>query len=147
MRKFFNIILVTLLSIILVVTLILGLAFTFIEGRFVISLDWIVYQNPVNILIRHILRLVLAITLIVYVIREFVNMGRKKDKSTFKLLGQNIGLVVLGVIMYVNTANYVDIVGLILPLVILAIKLILVFATKFYTPKEKKQVIFKNLAN
>ena len=147
MKKFFNIVLVTLLSIILVVTLILGLAFTFIEGRFVISLDWIVYQNPINILIRHVLRLVLAITLIVYVIREFVNMGRKKDKSTFKLLGQNIGLVVLGVIMYVNTANYVDIVGLILPLIILAIKLILVFATKFYAPKEKKQVLLKNLAN
>lgn len=147
MKKFLNIILVTLLSIILVVTLILGLAFTFIEGRFVISLDWIVYQNPVNILIRHILRLVLAITLIIYVIREFVNMSRKKDKSTFSLLGQNIGLVVLGVIMYVNTTNYVDIVGLVLPLVILAIKLILVFATKFYTPKEKKQVLFKNLAN
>lgn len=147
MKKFFNIILVTLLSIILVVTLILGLAFTFIEGRFVISLDWIVYQNPVNILIRHILRLVLAITLIVYVIREFINMSKKKDKSTFSLLGQNIGLVVLGVIMYVNTANYVDIVGLILPLVILAIKLILVFATKFYTPKEKMEDLFKNLAN
>lgn len=147
MKKFFNIILVTLLSIILVVTLILGLAFAFIEGRFVISLDWIVYQNPVNVLIRHILRLVLAITLIIYVIREFVNMSRKKDKSTFSLLGQNIGLVVLGVIMYVNTANYVDIVGLILPLVILAIKLILVFATKFYTPKEKMQDLFKNLAN
>lgn len=147
MKKFFNILLVTLLSIILVVTLILGLAFTFIEGRFVISLDWIVYQNPVNILIRHILRLVLAITLIVYVIREFVNMARKKDKSTFSLLGQNIGLVVLGLIMYVNTANYVDIVGLVLPLVILAIKLILVFVTKFYKPREKKQALFKNLAN
>lgn len=136
MKKIVNILLITILSIILVITFILGLAFTFIEGRFVISFDWIAYHNPINVFIRHILRLLLAVSILIYVIFEFINIRRKKDKITYKLLGVNIGLVILGIIMFICASNYVDIVGLIIPVVLLLIKLILIFVNKYYKQQE-----------
>lgn len=132
MKKLINVLLIVVLSIVLTLTFILGLAFTFIEGRFVISFDWIVYHNPINVFIRHILRLFLAVSTLIYVIFEFINIRKKKDNFTYKLLGVNIGLVILGIIMFICASNYVDLVGLIIPIVLLLIKLILIFGNKYY---------------
>lgn len=136
MKKLVNVLLIVVLSIVLTLTFILGLAFTFIEGRFVISFDWIAYHNPINVFIRHILRLFLAVSTLIYVIFEFINIRKKKDNFTYKLLGVNIGLVILGIIMFICASNYVDIVGLIIPIVLLLVKLILIFVNKYYKQQE-----------
>ena len=57
--------------------IVLALAVAFLEARLVISLDWSVYQSPVNGLIRYLLRLVLALTAFAVALMEIINLKLK----------------------------------------------------------------------
>lgn len=122
MRKLLNVILCFIGSIIIV----LGLAFIFIEGRLIFSLDWIIYDNNINGLIRYLFRLILAIIAIVIIIFEFINMKKKKIYIRDYLLFAEGGLVVASVVILNNTTNYVNYICLGLACALFIIKLGLV---------------------
>lgn len=132
MKKVLHISLISLLFVFLSILAILGLVFTFIEGRFLFSGEWIVYQNQFNIFIRILFKLLLALICISMLVLEIVNLRKKNIYLTYVLFGVNIGLCVMGIIMFIQTANYIDIVAFILPIVILCIKTILIFVFKTY---------------
>lgn len=138
MKKLINFLLGFILVILLLVLFILGAAFVFVEGRFVLSLEWFIYPNPANAVLRHSLRLLLALGVILYVIFELINLARKRKGTSISLFGINIGLTIAGIMMYILFTNYVDLVGLFLPSAILLIKFILTFITKYYSKVKIK---------
>lgn len=132
MKKILHISLISLLFVFLSILTILGLVFIFIEGRFLFSGEWIVYQNQFNIFVRILFKLLLALICISMLVLEIVNLRKKNIYLTHALFGVNIGLCVMGIIMFIQTANYIDIVALILPIVILCIKTVLLFVFNTY---------------
>lgn len=135
-RKIINISLTVILCIFLTVLTILGLAFTFIEGRMLFSLEWTVYHNPFNACVRLTFKLLLAISLIVYSVFEIINLFKKKDIITHSLYGVNVGYAMLGILLFITAANYVDLAGLILLPTLLVLKTIMVFITKRYASNK-----------
>ena len=138
MKRIINISLISLLSIFLLLMGVLGLVFIFIEGRMLFSLEWTIYPNPFNIFIRLFLKLLLAIICISLTVVEVINFFKKNETITCVTFGANIGLFVLGILLFVLTTNYVDIVGIVLFSVILLIKSVLIFVSKYYPLTYKK---------
>lgn len=133
LNKVINICLNIILGTFLLLVIVLGLAFTFIEGRFVFSFEWLIYPDVFNAFIRYFLRLVLSISLIGYGVMEYINIFKKSIAKAHICFGMNIGYCVLGILLFVFASNYVDIVGLILPFILLIIKALLTFVTRHYT--------------
>jgi hypothetical protein len=106
MRKLLNII----LSVICIIIIILSLAFIFIEGRLIFSLDWIIYDNKFNGLLRYSLRLILACLAIVICIFEMINIRRSNKDISDYLLFSDGGLVVASIVLLINTTNYINII-------------------------------------
>lgn len=100
------------LGIPLTIILILSLIFVFIEGRLLISLDWIIYDNAFNGFIRYFFRLLFAILCIFVVILEFINMKKNNKTLTFYLIISNISLLISSFIIFLFGTNYVGIVVL-----------------------------------
>ena len=65
------------------IVIILGLVFVFIEGRLIISLDWMVYENPFGGFIKYLFRLLLAIISIGLGILDYINYKRKNKVLSF----------------------------------------------------------------
>jgi hypothetical protein len=127
LNKIFSICLNVILAILLVVVGVLGLALTFIEGRFIVSLEWTIYPDIFNTFIRYFFRLLLAISLILYAAFEFINIFKRNKSKAHLYFGINVGYCVLGILLFIFASNYIDIVGLILPFVLILIKSCLIF--------------------
>jgi hypothetical protein len=119
MRKLLNVILCFIGSIIIV----LGLAFIFIEGRLIFSLDWIIYDNKFNGLLRYSLRLILACLAIVICIFEMINIRRSNKDISDYLLFSDGGLVVASIVLLINTTNYINIICIVLSSILFLTKI------------------------
>ena len=126
MRRLLNILMVFVCSIIII----LALAFIFLEGRLIFSLDWIVYDNNVNGLIRYLFRLLLAVIVITVAALEIVNIKKNNRLIGDYLLFAEGGLVVAAIVIMNNTTNYIDYVSIALASVLYIIKLGLVRENK-----------------
>ena len=132
MKKILNISLISLLSIFLLVLGLLSLVFIFVECRMLFSLEWSIYHNAFNAFIRIFFRLLLALIALATVVLEVINFFKKNETMTFILFGANIGLLVLGIILFIISTNYVDIAAIIILPAVFLLKAILLFATKYY---------------
>ena len=68
-----------------IIIFVLSLAFIVIEGRLLFSLDWIIYDNVIFGFLRYFFRFLIAISLCIYSIVEFINMKKKSEKIQFIL--------------------------------------------------------------
>lgn len=118
MKKVLNI----LLCFVCVIIIILSLAFTFIEARLLLSLDWSIYDNPTNGFIRYLFRLILALFVLTSGLFEIINVF-KKEKIDLLLLFTNISLLIMSIIIAIFSTNYVGLVCLGLSILLLIIKL------------------------
>lgn len=124
MKKIIKIATTTFLVLILVVLSILGLAFTFVEGRFIFAGDWLAYHSPFNVFLRHLFRLFLALAVICYVVLEIYNLIKRKKFLFCLLLGISFCIYVLSLIMFVGTSNYIDIAAIAIGSLLFSIKLL-----------------------
>ena len=118
MKKILNI----LLCFVCVIIIILSLAFTFIEARLLLSLDWSIYDNPANGFIRYLFRLVLALFALAIGLFEIINVF-KKEKIELLLLLSDFSLLIMSIIIAIFSTNYVGLVCLGLSILLLIIKL------------------------
>ena len=79
MKKILNILLCFICSIIII----LSLAFIFIEGRLLISLDWSIYDNPINGFIRYLFRLIIACFSLTVALLEIINIFKKFNSKLY----------------------------------------------------------------
>jgi len=122
MNRTLNIIFSIIKSIVSVVLIIISLAFIFIEGRLLLSLDWIVYNSPFMSFIMYFCRFLSALIIGVIGVLEIINLFKKNNKLSLIILFSNIGLVIMSIIVFIETTNYVDIAAIILGVIILLIE-------------------------
>lgn len=118
MKKLLNVLLIILFSIVSV----LALAFIFIEGRLVLSLEWKVYDNPMNGLVRYLFRLLIAIYCLVVSILEIINIKKKNKVLESYLVVFDISFVVISLVVLVYATNYINLICIVLALLILIVK-------------------------
>ena len=123
MNRTLNIIVNILKSIVSVVLIIISLAFIFIEGRLLLSLDWIIYNSPFMSFIMYFCRFLAALIIGIIGVLEIINLFKKNNKLSLIILFSNIGLVIMSIIVFIETTNYVDVAAIILGVIILLIEL------------------------
>ena len=90
----------------LVILILISLVFVFIEGRLLVSLDWIIYDNAFNGFIRYFFRLLIAVICIFTAILEFINMKKSSKTIEFYLNNISIGLLCSAIIVLITATNY-----------------------------------------
>ncbi len=128
--KTINLLLKTLLTIFCSICLIFSFIMIFIEGRLIISLDWIAYDNAVNGLIRYLFRFLISLFSFITVLLEIINLFKKQNNLFYYLLFSEISLVIISIIILILTTNYIGIVCIILSSLILLLKLGLLYCLK-----------------
>ena len=106
MRKFISVTLTVLMFVFLTVMLVLGLAFTFIEGRLIFAGDFIVYDNAFNGFMRYFLRLLLALLAVSVAIIEYINLAKKCKKLSELTFCLELGLFVASIFILAFATNY-----------------------------------------
>lgn len=122
MNKKLEIVLKALLCVVCGIIAIFALLMAFIEARFLIALDWLVYDNAFNAFIRYFFRFLLALIAMGVGILEIINLKKKCDNLRTLLFYVEIGLVVMSVIIFAVAANYIDFICLGLSAVLLLLK-------------------------
>ena len=117
MKKVLNIFNVIISSIVLLLSLI----FIFIEGRLLFSGDWLIYDNVILGMFKYLFRLIIAIFVGMYSILTFINIKKKSGILTNFLFMLSICLFIVSIFMIIYTANYVDIISIIIASIILLI--------------------------
>lgn len=128
--KTINLLLKILLTIFCSICLIFSFIMIFIEGRLIISLDWIAYDNAVNGLIRYLFRFLISLFSFITVLLEIINLFKKQNNLFYYLLFSEISLVIISIIILILTTNYIGIVCIILSSLILLLKLGLLYCLK-----------------
>lgn len=108
------------------IALILSLAFIVIEGRLILSQDWVIYDNPINGLIRYLLRFIFALIGLTMSIFEFINLKKKNSFIGLCLVTANFSLLVMSIILMILGSNGVGTILLIISLMIIFTKLLLI---------------------
>ena len=116
----------TLFIITCVISLVLSLAFLVIEGRLIFSQDWIIYDSPINGLIRYLLRFIFALGGLLMSIFELVNLKKKNPFIGLCLINANFSLLVMSIILMILGSNGVGTILLVVSLMIISTKLLLV---------------------
>ena len=119
MRKLLNIA----IGFFTVFILIFSILFIIIEGRLVFSGDWKVYDNVINGLIRHLLRLILSLLVFGISIVELVNLKLQKENLFYYLVYFDLGLIIMSLITLIFAANYIGIICVIFMFLITLLKL------------------------
>lgn len=114
MKKLINVLLNILLCLTCFIIIILSLAFVFIEGRLLISLDWSIYDFAFNGFIRYFFRLLIALFALTVSIFEIINLFKKNQVLTFYLKVCDIALVLIAILVLIFTTNYIGLVCIIL---------------------------------
>ena len=116
----------TLFIITCVISLVLSLAFLVIEGRLIFSQDWIIYDSPINGLIRYLLRFIFALGGLLMSIFELVNLKKRNPLIGLCLITANYSFLVMSIILMILGSNRVGIILLVVSLMIISTKLLLV---------------------
>ena len=125
MNKIFNIIFKTFFFITIFIITILSIAFIFIEGRFVFSLEWTIYDFSFLTFIKYLFRFILPLIILVYVVMEFVNLKKKNDILMNHLFILNISFIILSILLCIFAANYIGIISLSLSSIVLISKVLI----------------------
>lgn len=105
------------LGIINFIVIILSLAFIVIESRLIFSLDFIIYDGIFNGFLRYFLKLLLAIYAFTIAVLLYVNMIIKKEKIKLLLQGGVLSLVIMSIVLFFTTTNYVGLICLVLSVI------------------------------
>lgn len=119
MRKLLNIA----IGFFTVFILFFSILFIIIEGRLVFSGDWKVYDNVINGLMRHLLRLILSLLVFGISIVELVNLKLQKENLFYYLVYFDLGLIIMSLITLIFAANYIGIICVIFMFLITLLKL------------------------
>ena len=120
MRKIISI----LLYIISVIIGILSVAMMFIEGRLLLSGDFIIYDSVLNGLIRYLLRFIIASSYLFMVLCELIKGIRKKELISKNLLFFELLLFMVSIIIFTFATNYIGIISFILMLLFIILKVL-----------------------
>lgn len=119
MRKLLNIA----IGFFTVFILFFSILFIIIEGRLVFSGDWKAYDNVINGLMRHLLRLILSLLVFGISIVELVNLKLQKENLFYYLVYFDLGLIIMSLITLIFAANYIGIICVIFMFLITLLKL------------------------
>lgn len=125
MNKLFNIIFKALFFITIIIISILSIAFLFIEGRFVFSLEWTIYDFSFLTFIKYLFRFILPLIILFYVVMEFINFKKKNDILMNHLFILNISFIILSILLCIFAANYIGIISLVLSTITLISKVLI----------------------
>ena len=109
-----------------IIIFVLSLAFIVIEGRLLFSLDWTIYDNVIFGFLRYFFRFLIAISLCIYSIVEFINMKKKSEKIQFILFIYNVCLVIVSIFLLFQATNMVGEIAISLSLLILLVKVMFI---------------------
>lgn len=118
MKKLLNVLLI----IFSVIATILSLVFIVLEARLLFSLDWTIYDNAFNGMIRYLLRLLLSIFVLLVCLANIINLKIKKTSLDILLLFSIIAIFISSIIISIFASNYVGLVCVLLSFIILSIK-------------------------
>jgi hypothetical protein len=113
-----------------IIIFVLSLAFIVIEGRLLFSLDWTIYDNVIFGFLRYFFRFLIAISLCIYSIVEFINMKKKSEKIQFILFIYNFCLVIVSIFLLFQATNMVGEIAISLSLLILLVKVLFIVLLK-----------------
>lgn len=113
-----------------IIIFVLSLAFIVIEGRLLFSLDWTIYDNVIFGFLRYFFRFLIAISLCIYSIVEFINMKKKSEKIQFILFIYNVCLVIVSIFLLFQATNMVGEIAISLSLLILLVKVLFIVLLK-----------------
>ena len=106
------------------VAAILALAFLFVEGRLLFSLDWSIYDSAFGGCLRYAMRFLLALFALFVCAAEFATLKKKSDFWSQYLLFANVALAVIAVIVGIFATNYADLAVCAVGAIVLAVKLL-----------------------
>ena len=118
MKKLLNVLLI----IFSVIASILSLVFIVLEARLLFSLDWTIYDNAFNGMIRYLLRLSLSIFVLLVCLANIINLKIKKSSLEILLLFSIVSIFISSIIISIFASNYVGLVCVLLSFIILSIK-------------------------
>lgn len=118
MKKLLNVLLI----IFSVIASILSLVFIVLEARLLFSLDWTIYDNAFNGMIRYLLRLLLSIFVLLVCLANIINLKIKKTSLEILLLFSIVSIFISSIIISIFASNYVGLVCVLLSFIILSIK-------------------------
>lgn len=105
--------------------MLLSLVMMVIELRLIISLDFIIYDSPINGFIRYLLRFLLAFSYLFMVLCEIIKKLKNNSFIKNNLLIFNLSLLITSIIIYFTTTNYINNIVLILMIAYISIKLLI----------------------
>ena len=107
------------------IIMLLSLVMMVIELRLIISLDFMIYDSPINGFIRYFLRFSLAFSYLFMVLCEIIKKLKNNNFIKENLLIFNLSLLIVSIIIYFTTTNYIYIIVLILMIAYISIKLLI----------------------
>lgn len=107
------------------IIMLLSLVMMVIELRLIISLDFMIYDSPINGFIRYFLRFSLAFLYLFMVLCEIIKKLKNNSFIKNNLLIINLSLLIASIIIYFTTTNYINIIVLILMIAYISIKLLI----------------------
>lgn len=110
------------ITIISCIFIVLGLAFIFIEARLLISLDWLIYDNPLSGFIRYLFRLLISIYIIFVSVLELISIKKNNKLIIEYLLYFDISLVIISFFLVIFATNYIGIISYILVMLLVSFK-------------------------
>ena len=123
MKKFLNVLLI----IFCIISSILSLVFIVIEARLLVSLDWSIYDNAFNGMIRYLFRLLLSLFVLLVSISNIISIKIKKTPFEVLLMFSNLALFISSIIISLFASNFVGLVCILLSFIILSIKTAKIF--------------------
>lgn len=123
MKKLLNVLLI----IFCIISSILSLVFIVIEARLLVSLDWSIYDNAFNGMIRYLFRLLLSLFVLLVSISNIISIKIKKTPLEVLLMFSNLALFISSIIISLFASNYVGLVCILLSFIILSIKTTKIF--------------------
>lgn len=123
MKKLLNVLLI----IFCIIFSILSLIFIVIEARLLVSLDWSIYDNAFNGMIRYLFRLLLSLFVLLVSISNIISIKIKKTSLEVLLVFSNLALFISSIIISLFASNYVGLVCMLLSFIILSIKTAKIF--------------------
>lgn len=118
MKKLLNVLLI----IFSVIASILSLVFIVLEVRLLFSLDWTIYDNVFNGMIRYLFRLLLSIFVLLVCLANIINLKFKKTSLEILLMFSIVSIFISSIIISIFASNYVGLVCVLLSFIILSIK-------------------------
>lgn len=123
MKRLVNII----FSVICTIIIIFSAVFAFLQARLIFSLDWIIYDNSFNGLIRYLFRFIISLFALITMILELINIKKNNKDLYIYLCVFDLSLLVASIIISLFATNYVGLVCLLLSTILVIIKLIKVY--------------------